>query len=152
MLLHMRSVALRRLNQNLNSAILPISVMNKCNYMNNCIYMNNHQSQNRLRSYSSISNDKLNAVHPFSKVLGVFGKKALSSQVTASMSTSSSSDAAMQDEYGEMTSDGESYVHPEPFPLECGVQLQEATLRYQTYGALNEARDNAVVVCHALTG
>jgi len=58
----------------------------------------------------------------------------------------------MQDEYGEMTSDGESYVHPEPFPLECGVQLQEATLRYQTYGALNEARDNAVVVCHALTG
>lgn len=58
----------------------------------------------------------------------------------------------MQDEYGVMTSDGSTYVHHEPFLLENGVLLEDAQLRYQTYGTLNEARDNVIVVCHALTG
>ena len=58
----------------------------------------------------------------------------------------------MQDEYGVMTSDGSTYVHHEPFLLENGVHLEDAQLRYQTYGTLNEARDNVIVVCHALTG
>jgi homoserine O-acetyltransferase len=40
----------------------------------------------------------------------------------------------------------------QPFPLECGVVLPEIELAYRTYGELNAARDNAVWVCHALTG
>lgn len=59
---------------------------------------------------------------------------------------------AMDDEYGDMTSDGETYVHPTAFQLENGDMLEQATLVYQTYGTLNETRDNVIVVCHALTG
>jgi homoserine O-acetyltransferase len=58
----------------------------------------------------------------------------------------------MQDEYGQMTSDGHTYVHPTPFVLENGQVLEQAQLRYQTYGTLNANRDNVLVVCHALTG
>ncbi len=36
--------------------------------------------------------------------------------------------------------------------LENGSVLREAPLAYQAWGRLSEARDNAVVVCHALTG
>jgi hypothetical protein len=57
----------------------------------------------------------------------------------------------MKDEYGEMTDEGESYVQ-EDFLLENNVVLPHAQLRYQTYGKLNDAKDNVVVVCHALTG
>jgi len=57
----------------------------------------------------------------------------------------------MKDEYGEMTDDGETYVEKD-FILENSVVLPQATLRYQTYGQLNEAKDNVIVVCHALTG
>ena len=57
----------------------------------------------------------------------------------------------MKDEYGEMTADGDSYVK-ENFVLENQVVLPQAELRYQTYGTLNEAKDNVLVVCHALTG
>jgi homoserine O-acetyltransferase len=39
-----------------------------------------------------------------------------------------------------------------PFALESGGQLQPVTLRYATYGKLNAQRDNAVLVCHALSG
>lgn len=44
------------------------------------------------------------------------------------------------------------YRFAQPFELECGAVLPEYTLAYTTYGALNEARDNVVWVCHALTG
>ena len=40
----------------------------------------------------------------------------------------------------------------EPFRLAAGGTLQPLTLRYATYGKLNEARDNALLVCHALSG
>ncbi len=36
--------------------------------------------------------------------------------------------------------------------LEAGGRLPHVTLAYQTWGELNAARDNAILVCHALTG
>ena len=39
-----------------------------------------------------------------------------------------------------------------PFDLETGGHLPELRLAYETWGTLNEARDNAVLVEHALTG
>jgi len=44
------------------------------------------------------------------------------------------------------------FVLPEPLTLECGRTLANPTLHYAVYGRLNAARDNAVLVCHALTG
>jgi homoserine O-acetyltransferase len=38
----------------------------------------------------------------------------------------------------------------EPLPLASGAALNDYTLVYETYGTLNAARDNAVLVCHAL--
>jgi homoserine O-acetyltransferase len=38
----------------------------------------------------------------------------------------------------------------EPLHLASGAQLADYTLVYETYGTLNAARDNAVLVCHAL--
>jgi homoserine O-acetyltransferase len=38
----------------------------------------------------------------------------------------------------------------EPLPLKCGAVLAAYELAYETYGTLNAARDNAVLVCHAL--
>ena len=37
-------------------------------------------------------------------------------------------------------------------PLDCGRALAAPTLHYAVYGRLNAARDNAVLVCHALSG
>jgi homoserine O-acetyltransferase len=36
--------------------------------------------------------------------------------------------------------------------LECGMSLQRLDVAYRTYGTLNAAHSNAVLVCHALTG
>jgi len=38
----------------------------------------------------------------------------------------------------------------EPLPLKSGATLRDYTLAYETYGTLNAARSNAVLVCHAL--
>lgn len=37
-------------------------------------------------------------------------------------------------------------------PLDCGAMMRDISVAYNTYGQLNEARSNAVLVCHALTG
>ncbi|KAJ7182605.1 Alpha/Beta hydrolase protein [Mycena crocata] len=47
--------------------------------------------------------------------------------------------------------DQEVYVVPS-FILECGTELKQAPVAYKTWGRLNEARDNVMVICHALTG
>ncbi|MGN6127468.1 MAG: homoserine O-acetyltransferase MetX [Humibacter sp.] len=39
-----------------------------------------------------------------------------------------------------------------PVAFESGRSLSSATVAYETWGTLNEARDNAVLVLHALTG
>ena len=79
----------------------------------------------------------------------------------------------MDDEYGTMEASGKIYTHPTPYQLESfgvfghytttpsisgnsgklqrGV-LNPAFLNYNTYGTLNAARDNVIVICHALTG
>jgi homoserine O-acetyltransferase len=40
----------------------------------------------------------------------------------------------------------------EPLELESGGRLPGVTVCYETYGRLNDARDNAVLVCHAISG
>ncbi len=40
----------------------------------------------------------------------------------------------------------------EPLKLACGRDLPSYEIVYETYGALNGARSNAVLVCHALSG
>ena len=44
----------------------------------------------------------------------------------------------------------QSLTLPLPLPLKSGAMLPQCKLVYETYGTLNAARSNAVLVCHAL--
>ncbi|MDT9546770.1 MAG: homoserine O-acetyltransferase [Chlorobium sp.] len=44
------------------------------------------------------------------------------------------------------------FTSTEPFSTELGSVLPEVEIAYRTWGTLNAARDNVVLVCHALTG
>ncbi len=39
-----------------------------------------------------------------------------------------------------------------PIELELGGKIQDVTVAYETYGQLNAAKDNAILICHALSG
>jgi homoserine O-acetyltransferase/O-succinyltransferase len=41
---------------------------------------------------------------------------------------------------------------PNPVALDCGRELHPVRVAYETYGALSPRRDNAILVCHALSG
>ena len=44
------------------------------------------------------------------------------------------------------------FVLTEPLLLDCGRTLNNVNLRYETYGSLNEAKNNAILIFHALSG
>ncbi|HEX4090427.1 MAG TPA: homoserine O-acetyltransferase [Trebonia sp.] len=41
---------------------------------------------------------------------------------------------------------------PKPVRLDCGRDLHPIRVAYETYGTLSPARDNVILVCHALSG
>jgi homoserine O-acetyltransferase/O-succinyltransferase len=41
---------------------------------------------------------------------------------------------------------------PGPVRLDCGRELRGVRVAYETYGVLSPARDNVILVCHALSG
>ncbi len=46
----------------------------------------------------------------------------------------------------------QDFVSTEPFHFESGGTIPELTVRYETYGHLNAAKDNVILICHALSG
>ena len=44
------------------------------------------------------------------------------------------------------------FTPEDPLVLQRSGHLDEVHVRYETYGTLNAARDNAIFICHALTG
>lgn len=41
---------------------------------------------------------------------------------------------------------------PDPLPLDGGRRLEQVRIAYETYGQLARAKDNVILVCHALSG
>ena len=44
------------------------------------------------------------------------------------------------------------FITTEPFTFDNGQSIPGFTLRYETYGRPNATRDNAILICHALSG
>ncbi|MET0598087.1 MAG: homoserine O-acetyltransferase [Mesorhizobium sp.] len=57
-----------------------------------------------------------------------------------------------KDEANEPTSPVVRFGPDKPLALDAGTLLSPFQIAYQTYGALNAERSNAILVCHALTG
>jgi homoserine O-acetyltransferase len=57
------------------------------------------------------------------------------------------------DELGDVVTQSAELFTPEhPLKLTGGARLDHVEVAYETYGQLNDARDNVVFICHALTG
>lgn len=77
----------------------------------------------------------------------------LSMQLTTSYQPVVQLKSKLQDEhYYSRLIRGQKCATISPFTLESGQELQTCQIAYKTWGKLNEARDNVLVVCHALTG
>jgi homoserine O-acetyltransferase len=50
------------------------------------------------------------------------------------------------------TVDTQFLTLPNPVQLDCGHALHPIRIAYETYGSLSPARDNVILVCHALSG
>lgn len=68
------------------------------------------------------------------------------------MSDLSPSLADPQKEANEPSSPVARFGPDTPLLMDCGVVLDRWQIAYQTYGELNAAKSNAILVCHALTG
>ncbi|MCO5091824.1 homoserine O-acetyltransferase [Bosea sp. (in: a-proteobacteria)] len=68
------------------------------------------------------------------------------------MSDLSPSLADPQKEANEPSSPVARFGPDTPLLMDCGLVLDRWQIAYQTYGALNADKSNAVLVCHALTG
>ena len=69
-----------------------------------------------------------------------------------STSASPTSSSLLKDDYGTIDVSGvKKWICPS-LTIESGDTLTQVPVAYQTYGSLNAARDNVLVVCHALTG
>ncbi len=44
------------------------------------------------------------------------------------------------------------YHHNETFKFACDETIDSLTIAYETYGTLNAKKDNAILICHALSG
>ncbi|CDO92745.1 unnamed protein product [Kluyveromyces dobzhanskii CBS 2104] len=47
---------------------------------------------------------------------------------------------------------GQTIVEVPELELECGITINNFPIAYKTWGYLNEAKNNVLVICHALTG
>lgn len=62
------------------------------------------------------------------------------------------SKTASQREVETPTSRRASFGPDQPLAMDAGVQLSPFSVAYQTYGTLNAAKSNAILICHQLTG
>jgi homoserine O-acetyltransferase len=65
------------------------------------------------------------------------------------------SDASIQQRLNEVHAPSSPFVRFDesaPLRLACQQSLAPFTVAYQTYGTLNAAKSNAILICHALTG
>ncbi len=60
-------------------------------------------------------------------------------------------DAKIDEKSAQDTSLSAHFDQSAALPLDCGARLESFDVAYQTYGQLNEAKNNAVLVCHGIT-
>jgi len=77
--------------------------------------------------------------------------RAVSRLHTCRRAFSQASGALLKDEYGRMDASGEDFFIDD-FKTELGFTFPSLRVKYKTWGTLNEKGDNAMIICHALTG